>query len=403
MTSSAINIHTAVDLVEAAILGNDHALMQNGLCMLTECMAEALATRQFHLIENANRRLRDNFKKLEIIPLAKNGQLSEHTLALLLEYTAPIPHLIWNAGIDGMSRSLIRMLLDNCDRFWSDDFKSQAQLVGQLKDPETQDLKSVVFERYLIHTLRVRRTDYDFSPLSGLDDIWNRRKSEYDRGKLSQPIIKVMSRHRDAVIEHVIRDKEHVIAKRSPQCAEYETSLSFPVVQQLHSVGLTELPALMYPAILGTRHDPRQFTLAEKIGVVIDKRLVNDALSLIGKDHYSLQALVYALESPSYSVKDLSALMIPDNRGLRDERKKVMETHLKNVGPAITAVYEKSGQHKDALVHDKTHVLLKWLSTVDRDISTIKLMIVKTRKLPKDILYAHPNLLEEKLLVDIGL
>jgi len=408
MTSTALNIHTAVDLVEAAILGNDHALMQNGLCMLTECMAEALATRQFHLIEIANGRLRDNFKKLEILSRVKIGQFSEHSLALLLEYTAPKPNLIWNVGIKDMSGSLIRLLLDNFDRFWPKDFRSQSQLIQQLAAPEVQDLKAVVFERYLSHALRVGRADYEFSPLGGLDSIWNQKKSEYDRGKLSQPILDVMCRNKDAVIEHVIRDKEHIIAqviqgKRSAKYAESETSLSFSVVQQLHAAGFIELPALMYPAILGTGHDPRQFTLAEKIGVVIEKSLVSVALSLTDKDHYSLPALAYVLESPSYSVKELSYLMIKDKPGLRDDRKQVLDTLLKSVGPAIKAVYEKSGRHQDALVHDKTHVLLKWLSTLKRDTSAAKLMIINTKKLPQDILHVFPHMMEEKLAKDIGL
>jgi hypothetical protein len=403
MTSTTQNINTAVDLVEAATLGNDHALMQSGLSMLTECMAEALATRQFHLIEVANWRLRENFKKLGILPLAKSGYLSEQTLALLLEHTAPIPHLIWNAGVKDMSQSLIRMLLENCNKFWPYDFKSHSQLVSQLCAPELQDLKALIFEQHLLNTLSVKRADYDNSPLSGLDDIWNQKKSDYERGKLSQPIIDVMCRHKEAIVEHVIRDREHVIAKRSPQCAEYETSLSFPVVQQLHSVGFTELPALMYPAILGTRHDTRQFALAEKMGVMIEKSLVKNALSLTGKDHYSLQALAYALESPSFSVKELTALLIKDKPGLRDDPKKLLENHLRDVGPAILAVYDKSGRHKDALVHDKTHALLKWLSTVNRDTSAAKLLIIKTKKLPQDILHAYPHIVEEKLARDIGL
>jgi hypothetical protein len=408
MTSTAINIHTAVDLVEAAILGNDHALMQNGLCMLTECMAEALATRQFHLIEIANGRLRDNFKKLEILSRVKIGQLSEHSLALLLEYTAPKPNLIWNVGIKDMSGSLIRLLLDNFDRFWPNDFRSQSQLIQQLAAPEVQDLKAVVFERYLSHALRVGRADYEFSPLGGLDSIWNQKKSEYDRGKLSQPILDVMCRNKDAVIVHVIRDREHVIelaaqGKRTPQSPYSETSLSFPVVQQLYAAGFTDLPVLMLPAILGTQHDPRQFALAERMGVVIEKSLVKDALSLTFKDHFNLQALVYALESPSFSVKELAALMIQDKPGLRDERREVMGNQLKNIGPAIKAVYEKSGRHQDALVHDKTHVLLKWLSTLKRDTSAAKLMIINTKKLPQDILHVFPHMMEERLAKDIGL
>lgn len=387
-------------LVRQAIQSNDSSLLKDSLDMLTEGMTEALSTRQFYLLEIANGQLRELFKSMDIIPAVKKGVLSEQAFGLLLERVDPAPNLIWNAGVEDMSPSLCRMLARNCIKFRPKDHLSHFELINQFTKPNQQDAKAEVLDFFLAHTAS---TDIDRfgCPLLGLDSIWNERRRVYIDGKLSEPVADVLIKRKDVVMNYISqRLSSHLPGSLS---SETEAPLPFTVVQQLHSLGFTELAPLMYPAILGTKANVRQFTLAEEMGVIIEETLVGRALTKIGKDHHALPAMAYVLESSRFTARQLKALLVKGSGRLRGEMPDVLETQLENIGAALKAVYGQAGKSRDPLVHEKTRVVLEWVASLNRDCSEARGQIISIRKLPEAILREFPSFMEDKISLDIGL
>jgi hypothetical protein len=403
MTSTAISIHQAIDLVEEAILGNDFQLMQTSLGLLANAKMEAIATNQFYLVEVASGRLRDNFKDLSILPRTKSGQLSEQVLALLLEHTAPTPHLIWNTDVSIMSESLITMLIENHFKFWPRDYKSQFTLAQLFRKQENQNLKALVFEGQLLGCSLVDRSKYDETPVRFLDMIFNEKIRDLDHGTLSEPIVEVIFRNREAFIGEVIKDIAIQRLPRESNLWSYIPPLRFSVVQQLHSLGMTELAPTMYPVILAAQDNPRQFTQAEKMGVVIEKDLLKTLINLSERPHYSLPAMVYALESPSISTNEFASTLATYSPKSNMAMETSWQAQFNNVVPALKAVYEKSGKHKNPQVHEKTHALLSWLTKKNVDLDTVRSGILNIKKIPKEIFEKYPTFLEERFSRDIGL
>lgn len=400
MTVLQEQFEQTLQMVQQAIQRNDSGLLKTSLDVLTEGMVEALSTGQFYLVEIANGCLRELFKSMEIIPAVKKGALSEQALALLLERVAPTPHLIWNAGIDGMSPSLSKMLARNCFKFFPKDHSSHLQLLNQFSKPDQQEVKAEVLDYFLanIATAEIERFG---CPLTGLDSIWSDRKREYVRGKLSDPVADVLINRKDVVIAYIAKRMSRHRAGSLP--SETEAPIPFPVVQQLHALGFAELAPSMYPAILGTLDNVRQFTLAEEMGVTIEEALIKRALTQLGKDHYALPAMAYVLESPRFTAQQLKAFLVKDSGRSRDGEQDVLETQLGNVGAALKAVYVQAGKSRDSLLHEKTRVVLEWVASLSRDCSDARRQIISIRKLPQPLLMEFPSFMEDKLSSDIGL
>ena len=387
-------------MVQRAIQKNDAGLLKTSLDVLTEGMVEALSTGQFYLVEIANGSLRELFKSMEIIPAVMKGDLSEQALGLLLERVAPTPHLIWNAGTDKMSSALCRMLARNCFTFWPKDHASHLQLLNQFTKPHQQEAKAEVLDFFLANTAPAD-IDRFGSPLIGLDSIWSDRKREYIRGKLSDPVADVLITRKDVIIAYIGKRQSRYRAGSLP--SETETALPFPIVQQLHSRGFTELAPLMYPAVLGTLENVRQFILAEEMGVTIEEALVERALTKLGKDHHALPAMAYVLESSRFTAHQLKAFLAKDSGRPQDGDLDILETQLGNVGAALKAVYGQAGKSRDSLVHEKTRVVLEWVASLSRDCSDARRQIISIRKLPVALLREFPSFMEDKLSSDIGL
>lgn len=400
MTTLKDQFDQSLPMVQQAIQRNDAGLLKTSLDVLTEGMVEALSTGQFYLVEIANGGLRELFKSMEIIPAVIKGHLSEQALGLLLERVAPTPHLIWNAGTDKMSSALCKMLARNCLTFWPKDHASHLQLLNQFSKPDQQEAKSEVLDYFLtnVATAEIERFG---CPLTGLDSIWSERKKEYIKGQLSEPVAQVLINRKDVVITYIARRLSRYRAGSLP--SETEALVPFPVVQQLHALGFVELAPSMYPAILGTRDNVRQFTLAEEMGVAIEETLVDRALTKLGKDHHALPAMAYVLESPRFTADQLKAFLVKDSRRSRDDEQDVLKTQLGNVGAALKAVYGQAGKSRDPLVHEKTRVLLKWIASLSMDCSDARRQIISIRKLPETLLREFPSFMEDKLASDIGL